>query len=323
MSIHPDVASRFPLLEGLRSFEQLMSDPELESRFHAFLQYPWAAPAPEVPVRDAAVPGPHGPVPVRLYGEPRRGQDVPCLVWLHGGGFTMGDLDMPEADRTAREVHDRSGAFVVSVDYRLAVDGVHYPVPLDDCVAVVRWVRHRAADLGVDPDRITLGGASAGGNLAAGTALRLRDEDGWLPATLLPVYPALHPVLPASTPALDALMAEVPEILRFPPQAVAGITANYVGGPPESADGYAMPGLADLTGLCPTVVVNAEYDDLRASGEAFTVSLAAAGVDVRQELVPGVLHGFLNLPAEVEPVGEAFQLLADVVLRPSPARLSS
>jgi acetyl esterase len=318
MSLHPSYAGRFPLLDGIESFEQLMSDPALEERFHAFMQWPDAAPPPVVPTRDTTVAGPHGPVPVRVYAPAGWGTDRPALVWMHGGAFLGGDLDMPEADRTAREVCARAGAVVVSVDYRLAVGGVHYPVPLDDVVAAVRWVRDQSVELGVDPHRIAVGGASGGGNLAVGAVLRLRDEDSWLPAALIPAYGVFHPVLPPTTPEIEALTAEVPDLLRFTDEQTAGIAANYLGGPPESADGYAMPALADLVGLCPTLLIDAEYDDLRRSEEPFLAALTAAGVDATRHLMTGVLHGFLNLPAEVEPVGQAFQLIADAVAATAP-----
>src|SRR4051812_30265253 len=196
MPIHESVAARFGLLDGIASLQEAMADPEKDRRVREFMEPP-LGPAPDVPIRDLAVPGPHGPVPVRVYGE---GSGGPTFVWIHGGAFMFGDLDMPEADRTAREVCARAGTLVVSVDYRLAVGGVHHPVPLDDCVAVVRWVRDSVTQLGIDPDRIVVGGASAGGNLSVATVLRLRDEDGWEPAALVPVYPVLHPVLPDPTP---------------------------------------------------------------------------------------------------------------------------
>jgi acetyl esterase/lipase len=268
-----------------------------------------------VEVRDDVAPGPHGPVPVRIY-EPPAGERTgrACLVWAHGGGFLGGDLDMREADWTAREVCGRAGAVVVSVDYRLAVDGVCYPVPHDDTVAAIAWVRDNAADLGIDTDRITVGGASAGANLTAGAVLKLRDRDGWLPRTLVFVYGVAHPVIPAPSPALAAALAELPAI--FAPQPGRRddfLSVNFLGGPLSSADGYAMPALAVLDGLCPVLVVNAEYDDLRASGEAFTAALAVAGVDVRQVMIPGILHGFLNQPAELEPVGGALDVIAATV----------
>jgi acetyl esterase/lipase len=128
------------------------------------------------------------------------------------------------------------------------------------------------------------------------------------------VYGVAHPVVPPASPALAAALAELPPLLAPPPgERDDFLTVNYLGGPISSADGYAMPALGVLDGLCPTVVINAEYDRLRASGEAFAAALALAGVDVRQVLVPGVLHGFLNQPAELEPVGRCLDLMADVV----------
>jgi acetyl esterase/lipase len=299
MPIHPAVAGKLPLLDGVPSFEALVTDPAFRDRMVGFTAPSVGGPPPVVETRDEKVPGPHGPVPVRVYAP---GDGRPCLVWLHGGAFKMGDLDMPEADWVAREVATRAGATVVSVDYRLAVP---YPVPHDDVVAAVRWVRDTLA-----PARIVLGGASAGGNLAAGAALRLRDADGWQPAALALVYPVLHPELPPAAASLTQRMAEVPPILHFPPAEVRSITEAYLGGPVSSADGYAMPGLAVLEGLSPTLLLTAEYDDLRPSGERFAAALATAGVDVHHVQIRSMLHGFLGLPSAIEPVDRALGLIA-------------
>jgi acetyl esterase/lipase len=310
--VHPDVAARFPLLDGLTSMREAYSTPAGRAQI---LQYEtWGQEPPAVPSRDDAAPGPHGPVPVRIYEPSVDGGSRPCLVWAHGGGFVGGDLDMREADWTARELCSRAGAVVVSVDYRLAVDGVHHPVPHDDVVAAVTWVRDNAAGLGVDPARIAIGGASAGANLTAGAALELRDRDGWQPSALVFVYGVAHAVVPPPSPGLAAALTELPPLLA-PPRGARDdfLAVNYLGGPLSSADGYAFPANGVLEGLCPAVVINAEYDDLRASGQAFTAALAVAGVDVRQATVPGVLHGFLNQPAELEPVGRCLDLMARVV----------
>ena len=313
MPIHPDIASRTHLLEGITSFQTALADPAQRARLDEFMSITGAPPPPQVDTRDDVLPGPHGPVPVRVYLPAGEVEGRPALVWLHGGAFLGGDLDMPEADWTARHMADRAGAVVVTVDYRLCTGGVHYPVPHDDVVAAVRWARENAAGLGMDRTRISLGGASAGGNLAIGAALKLRDEDGEPPAALLPIYPVAHSVLPPASAALAARMAEVPPVLRFLPEDTDSFNTNYLGGPLSAADGYAFGALAVLEGLCPTLVLNAEYDDLRASGEDFTARLALAGVDVRQVLVPGMLHGFLNTRSDLEPVDRALTLMADVV----------
>jgi acetyl esterase/lipase len=253
-------------------------------------------------------------VPVRVYSPGNDGSSArPALVWVHGGAFVGGDLEMPEADWTARQICERAGAVVVSVDYRLCNDGVHYPVPHDDVVAAYRWVRDNAAELGVDAGRICLGGASAGGNLSIGAALKLRDEDGRPPAALLPIYPVAHAVVPPASASLAAKMAEVPAVLRFFPPQMQWLNENYLGGPLSTADGYAFGANAVLEGLCPTLVINAEYDDLRSSGEAFVAQCALAGVDVRQVTAVGMLHGFLNTRPDIEPVGQALDLMAEVV----------
>jgi acetyl esterase len=312
--IHPDVASRFHHLEGLTSLGAAYGDPVLIQQIQQFETWEPAVGPPAVDTRDDAAPGPHGPVPMRIYTPPEApSSGQPCLVWMHGGAFIGGDLDMREADWTAREVCQRASTVVVSVDYRLAVEGVHFPVPHDDAVAAVTWVRDNADALGVDRSRISIGGASAGGNLSAGAAVRLRDRDAWVPASLILAYPALHAVFPAPSHSLAAALAELPPVFHEPPGEGNPLHENYLGGPLSSGNGYAFPAAAVLDGLCPTLVVNAEYDRLRASGEAFAAALAVTGVDVRQVMVRGMLHAFLNLPAEVEPVARCLDLIADTV----------
>jgi acetyl esterase len=252
----------------------------------------------EANVSDEIAPGPHGPVPVRVYHPVSPGKGRPLFVWCHGGGWASGDLDMPEADATAREVCKRADAVVVSVNYRLAVRGVHYPVPLDDVVAAYRWAVAEAVRLGATSDRATLGGASAGANLAAGACLRLRAE-GVLPSALLLVYPLVHPELPAPSQELAEKLVPLPPAAAAAPEILTPLVENYLGSPTSEAISHAMPGLADLAelaGLPPTLIINCEYDGLRASGEAFANSLAEAGVKVKQLLAPDCLHGHINSP---------------------------
>ena len=217
MPIHPVVASKFHLLEGIESFEAGLADPATRARLDEFMSITDAPAPPAVDVRDDAAPGPHGPVPVRVYTPAGGGTDLPCLVWLHGGAFRMGDLDMPEADWTAREICERAGAVVVSVDYRLCVGGVTYPVPHDDAVAAVRWVRDGAASLGVDPARISLGGASAGGNLAAGATLQApRRRRLGARARLLLAYTTLHAVVPPAVAVAGTAAGRRPAAAPLP-----------------------------------------------------------------------------------------------------------
>jgi acetyl esterase/lipase len=282
------------------------------------------------------VPGPNGTVPVRIYGGRASdsfasdasdggppdggaaaggaaGGGLPALVWLHGGGFAGGGLDMREADQLAREVAARSGGIVLSVDYRLARGGVHFPVPHEDVLAAWLWAVEHAAELGADPRTLCLGGASAGGNLAVGAALYLKDAGRQLPAKLVLAYPFLHAELPASEEPEAARMTGLPAILRFTADDCRAMVENYIGGPLLMASSYAMPGHADPAGLPPAAVLVCEYDDLRQSAELFAEGLRSAGVPVECRLELGATHGYLNHSAGLGIVQRGLQFLADEV----------
>ena len=258
---------------------------------------------------DHLIPGPHGSIPVRIYpAQGARAGAAPGLVWLHGGGFAYGDLDMPEADWVAGELA-AGGIGVVSVFYRLAPpltfeqagdtlsdDGAHFPVPSDDVLAAFDWTVGHAAELGLDPESISLGGASAGGALAAGVAVRLRDAGRHTPARVLLAYPTVHAALPEPSAELAAKLDELPEEFRFRPEAVARMNLNYVGDPATLADPHAFPGGHDLAGLPPTLILNSDRDSLRSSGEAYASELRAAGVEVTCLRENGTIHGHLNTP---------------------------
>ncbi|MET9971445.1 alpha/beta hydrolase, partial [Streptomyces sp. NPDC006356] len=316
MPVDPQIAAVFPLLEGITSYRDAEADSDKRARLvAAFTPEPGYEP-PSCGVRDVEAPGPHGPVPLRIH-TPENGSRLPRpgLVWAHGGGFVFGDLDMPEADMVAREVCHRADAVVLTVDYRLAVDGVTYPVPHDDMVAAWRWAARTAPELGVDHSRLALGGASAGGNLAAGAALRLRDEgDPVRPFRLLLAYPVVHRRLPPLPEELRVRMTDVPRLFRFLPEDVEDISRHYLGdqaSPEDTARGYAMPAEADLTGLPPTVIITSEYDDLRASAEAFATQLSRAFVPTRVVMERGVLHGHLNRDPRTAGTDHSLDLLAD------------
>lgn len=262
----------------------------------------------ELVVTDRTIRGPHGDIPIRIYAPPTARADRPCLVWYHGGAFIAGDLDMPEGHEVASGIAGRADAVVVSVDYRLCPPPVNaggpepqpgdvrFPVPHDDAHAAVVWVQDHAGELGVDTSRISIGGASAGGNLAASVALRLRDENR-PPQQVFLEYPLVHPVLEAETDAQRRDIGATPLVLQFPPLVQEELNANYLGGPDVEPSPYAFAGLApSLEGYPPTYIENAQYDSLRVSGERFGAQLAEAGVDVEMHLVRGVPHGHLNKP---------------------------
>ncbi len=304
MPVDPFFVRRFPLLDGITSLEDAASDPDTAARVAAYRAHPTPYRVPDaVRLDDVDVVGPRGPVPVRVYRRrSTTGVDEPGgararagagLLWLHGGGFSGGSLASPEAHTVAAELAHRAGAVVVSVGYRLAGGGVHHPVPLDDVVAAWDWLARSGADLGLDGARLHVGGTSAGANLAVGACLRLRGRGDAMPAGMLLAYPALHFPTPALPDDVVAELRGVPRFHRFTPAKWASIVRTYVGRTTDLPH-EAMPGHADLTGLPPALVVVAEHDDLRPSGELFVRQLEESGVDARTYLAPGMLHGHLN-----------------------------
>ena len=312
MPIHPYLADRFPLIAGIESATEWRADQDKAARVEAFRAHNAPYELPKVEVAAFDIPGPHGPIPLRTYRAETARRDAPGLVWLHGGGFSGGDLDMTEAHVVGAELAARASSLVVSVGYRLAVDGVRYPVPLDDAFAAWQWVADHAAQLGVAPERTSLGGASAGANLALSAALRARSKQEHLaPHALLLAYPVVHFPVPALGDDVYPEMLRIPGMLRFLPSRNAEIFRNYVGRI-SNLPLEVVPGHGDLCGLAPTWVIVAEYDDLRPSGELLVAQLREAGVSAELYLARGMLHGHLNIPpiAALPEVGRSLELLA-------------
>ncbi|UKA54000.1 alpha/beta hydrolase [Arthrobacter sp. FW305-BF8] len=322
-ALDPELAGLLHHLAGVESVPALLTEPGGPERLDAFCGGLLPYSPPDVPVHDLEVPGPNGPVPVRIYGAGTGGGSPdggsPALVWMHGGNFAVGSLDMRESDQLGREVAARSGGVVVCVGYRLALDGVHFPVPHEDVLAAWFWTRKHARELGVDPSRICLGGASVGGNLAVGAALFLMDAGLQLPAKLVLAYPFLHGELPAGLPSIRPAsqereapaMDELPPSLRFTDEDCRDMVENYIGGPLAMASSYAMPGHADPAGLPPAAVLACGHDDLRFSAEAFVEGLRAAGIPVDYRVERGATHGYLNHSAALGVVQRGLQFLAD------------
>lgn len=293
LDLDPILAARLPLLDGVPELGTAPPTPEEMRRFLSFSEAVDGYVAPEARVSSTVVPGPHGDVPVRVYSPLDGDGRAQGLVWAHGGAFMFGELDMPEADVVARELVSRAGITVVSVDYRLCQGGVHFPVPHDDLHAAFLWASGDDGPLGSDA-AWAVGGASAGGNLAAGAAQRLRDEQRPLDAVVL-AYPVAHAPVPRGSDEHQAVMAQLPEALRFSPGSTEFVNRNYLGDNPADVP-YAFPGLGSVAGLPRTLVLICEYDDLRATGEQLIHQLEAAGVPTTVELVRGALHGHLNVP---------------------------
>lgn len=296
---------------GVDSYDDGVDDPARAEQLRLWEAQDdeWGIPDPVV-VRDTSVPGPHGPVPVRVY-ESTAGVPTAAVLWMHGGGYVGGDLDMPEGNAVSAELAARTGATVVSVDYRLAVDGVHYPVPLDDVIAAWEWlVEHRTALRVSGP--LLIGGASAGAGLAAGAVARLRDEGGHQADGVLLAYPGLHFPLPPLAEAVSDEMRDFPKVARLQYETAVALQRNWAGRLHDMPV-YAVPGNGSLADLPPVHVVICEYDDLRSSGEVLVAQLEEAGVEVSVHRAEGMLHGHLNrVPGPTFPeVGRSIDFFAE------------
>lgn len=235
-----------------------------------------------------------GEVPIRIY----RGDGEPTglVVYFHGGGFVIGSIGL--MDNVARELAHCSGAIVVSVGYRLAPEDP-YPAGLQDCESVTRWALANVARFDVAPDRVTVAGESAGGNLAAAVSLRLRDAGDASLAGQVLLYPGLagRAVYPSAA-EFDGLIISRTAGERF--------WAAYSGDRDIDGDPYAAPLQADsLKGLPPALVVLGGCDMLRDEGRAYAARLRDDGVEVDEVCYPGQPHGFVNF--DFPAAGPAFE----------------
>ncbi|WP_314504018.1 alpha/beta hydrolase [uncultured Microbacterium sp.] len=240
-----------------------------------------------VDTADLGIEGPHGRrVPARLYRDAAAPASGRALVWVHGGAFIGGYLDMPEANWMALELAAR-GIPVLSVDYVKCLGDVHFPEPTDEVRAAWHYARAHAQELfGLDAEAVLLGGASAGGNLTAGAVAQLQDAGEPVPAGLILVYPAVHPNGPEASAEVD---------LSSPHGQLA---MNFAGSEDALHDPHAFAALGRVDGFPPTLVVVCEKDDLRPSGEAFAHQLTDAGVAVRLHREAGAGHGHINEPSD-------------------------
>lgn len=278
-----------PRPQGLRNFTELAQ----------WLAGPSPAPAGE----DRTIPGPAGPVPVRVYRPEPAGSPPRAAVFFHGGGWVLGGLD--SHDTLCRELAAQAGAVLVAVDYRLAPEHP-YPAGLGDCAAATRWVAAHAADLGADGSRLAVVGDSAGASLAAGVAMLARD-DGDVAVTLqVLAYPALDPAMGTASYKENA---DDPFLSR---SEMETYWSYYLGD--SAADRLAAPSLApDLAGLPPAYVLVAGRDVLRDEGAAHAERLAAAGVPVRLRRFDDMVHGFLLCTAWLDAARSGVAELAGVL----------
>ncbi|WIM88609.1 alpha/beta hydrolase [Candidatus Mycobacterium wuenschmannii] len=289
---------------------RLSADDGVEAARAALRDLPRRAFHPELRVEDRAIDGPAGPINLRIYWPATDHTPLPVVMFFHGGGFVVGDLDTH--DGTARQHAVGAEAIVVSVDYRLAPEHP-YPAAIDDAWAATRWVVEHGSEIGADASRLAVAGDSAGGNISAVIAQRARDAGGapisfqllWYPATLW------DSSLPSFTENADAAVLDS--------AAVAAFSRYYAGeidlfNPPVGM----APGRAEnLTGLPAAYIAVAGHDPLRDDGRRYGELLDAAGVPVEVHNATSMVHGYLGyagvVPAATEAMDRGLTALRDAL----------
>lgn len=248
---------------------------------------PRAEDAPVAAIADRTIAGPGGPLALRVY-TPEGTGPFPMVVYCHGGGYVVGDLDTQ--DMIARALCSWSGVVVVSVDYRLAPEHP-FPAAPDDTFAALEWVAAHAAEIGGRADRLAVAGDSAGGNLVAAAALRARDRGGPALRALVNIYGSCN--YPSEQTASAREYADGPILKQ---DDINWFYEQYLSDPArEQHDPQAAPVRAvSHAGLPPTFVGTAECDPSRDDAELFGAKVAAAGVEVEVKRYPGMVHGFAS-----------------------------
>ncbi|MBO4209034.1 alpha/beta hydrolase [Micromonospora echinofusca] len=303
MPLDPQVA-RFRTGRKLAGVKPLYTQSLADARAAdlAAIQAAAGAGEPVHQVTDRTLPGPDGDLPVRVY-RPAGTDPQPALVYFFGGGWTLGSIDT--ADGICRRLANAVPCTVVTVGYRLAPEH-RFPSAVYDCYAAAEWVAANAGDLGVDPDRIAVGGDSAGGNLTAAVALLARERGGPALAGQVMVYPNTR--YGAETPSMQGDA----DPYLFNRHSVDWYWGHYLADPADGRHPLASPLLADdLTGLPPALVVTAEYDPLRDEGEQYAQRLAEAGVPTELTRYDGMIHGFFAMSGVLDGGARAQAQVAD------------
>lgn len=292
-TLAPDIQALLGMakLAGSESFTEGV--PVETARRNRLLEAEVVAERPPLPVARVEaieIPGPAGTIPARRYvphGAPP--ESAPLLVYCHGGGWVIGDLDTH--DSPCRFLAANSGVQVLAIDYRLAPEHP-FPAAAEDAFAAFAWVSENAADLGCDPARIAIGGDSAGANLAAAASLLARDADLPLPAMQLLIYPVIlaDEEMPSRRTFGDGFLLSRPDMDFFE-------THYLPPGTDRSDPRVSVLRADDLSGLPPAYLAIAGFDPLRDEGIAFAERLRKAGVPVSLRLHPGLVHTFANLTA--------------------------
>jgi acetyl esterase len=249
-------------------------------------------------VEDRQIPGPGGPIPVRVYTPSGTGP-FPVIVYTHGGGWVIATIDTYDA--SARALTNAANAIVISIEYRKGPENP-FPAAHEDAFAAYQWALANAATIGGDASRVATAGESAGGNLAVATALTARDQNVSLPVHILSVYPIADG---------DTDSPSYRQHANAAPLSKAGMEwffRHALRSPSDASDPRISLVDADLRGLPPTTIINAEIDPLLSDGAELAGRLQAAGVEVTREVYEGVTHEFFGMTAVVDEAREAVEV---------------
>lgn len=312
-TLHPQILKAIEAMHraGLKPIESLSPD-EARRQMEETAQSRKAEALPVARVENREIPGPAGPIRVRLYwpeaGSSEGGGPVPAIAYYHGGGHVIGSLDTH--DLIARNLCHGAGALVMSVDYRMGPEH-RFPAAVEDSFAALEWLHANAAGLGADPDRLGVHGDSAGGNLAAVTALLARDRGGPRLRLQSLVYPVADYTLGARS---YETYAEGYGLLTR--AAMQWFQRHYLRSPEDAEDWRASPIRApSLAGVAPAIVVTAECDVLHDDGANYAEALRRAGVPVEYREYPGMIHAFFGMVPAVDDAMSAQRAVWDAFRR--------
>ena len=263
------------------------------------------APISVARVETGAFSGPAGPVPARIYwpvGMTAAHAPMPVVLYIHGGGWVIADLDTYDA--TARALANAARAIVVSTHYRQAPEH-KFPAAHEDTWAAYGWVLRNASKFGGDPTRVAVAGESAGGNMAAAIALRARDEKVPPPVHQLLVYPVTDAAVGSQSERANA------QAVPLGTPALPWFYSKYLSGPSDGGNPYFSLVNAKLEGVAPATVITAEIDPLRSEGVEYAQRLQAAGVPVKSKTYDGVTHEFFGMGAVVDKAKQAVEFGAE------------
>ena len=263
-------------------------------------------PAPVASIEDATVPGPRGPIGCRVYN-PVQGQTLPALLYLHGGGWVVGDID--SHDSVCRALARRAACVVLSVDYRLAPEH-RFPAPLEDAWASLVWLHENATTIGGDRNRLAVGGDSSGGNLAAVLARWSRDRGGPRIAAQVLIYPVTN--FDLDTPSYGKAGTGY----GLTRDSMRWYWEQYLNDPRDGASPDASPLRAgDLTALAPALVITCELDPLESEGRAYAAALRAGGVRVEHVHKLGMIHGYVRMAGVISRARKSWDDIAHFLRR--------